>query len=60
MVWGCSSGAGLGPLVPVKGTLDASADQDILDNSISQLCGTSLELDLPLQHDCGPEHKEGP
>ena len=39
MVWGCSSGAGLGPLVPVKGTLDASADQDILDNSISYFVG---------------------
>ena len=32
MVWGCSSGAGLGPLVPVKGTLNASAFQEILEN----------------------------
>ena len=32
MVWGCFSGVGLGPLVPVKGTLKASAYQDILDN----------------------------
>ena len=32
MVWGCFSGIGLGPLVPVKGTLKASAYQDILDN----------------------------
>ena len=33
MVWGCFSGAGLGPLVPVKGTLNAPC---------SQLCGNSL------------------
>ena len=29
MVWGCSSGAGLGSLVPVKGTLNASAHQEM-------------------------------
>lgn len=29
----CFSGVGLGPLVPVKGTLNASAQPDILDNS---------------------------
>ena len=34
MVWGCFSGAGLGPFVPVKGTLNASAYQDMLDNSM--------------------------
>jgi len=32
MVWGCSSGSELGPLVPVKGTLNASAYKEILDN----------------------------
>ena len=32
MIWGCFSGVGLEPLVPVKGNLNASADQDILDN----------------------------
>ena len=32
MVWGCFSLAGLGPLVPVKGTLNASAYKEILDN----------------------------
>jgi len=32
MEWGCFSGIGLGPLVPVKETLNASAYQDILDN----------------------------
>ena len=34
MVWGCFSGAGLDPLVPMKGTLNASAYQEILDNSM--------------------------
>ena len=34
MVWSCFSGAGLGPLVPVKGTLNASAYQEMLDNSM--------------------------
>ena len=34
MVWGCFSGTGLGPLGPVKGTLNASAYQEMLDNSM--------------------------
>ena len=34
MVWGCSSGAGLGPLVPVRETLNAKAYQEMLDNSM--------------------------
>ena len=34
MVWGCFSGAGLGPLVPGKGTLNDSAYQEMLDNSM--------------------------
>ena len=34
MVWGRFSGAGLGPFVRMKGTLNASAYQEILDNSI--------------------------
>lgn len=37
-------------------TLNASAYQDILDNSSFQLCGNSLELFL-FQHDCAPVHK---
>ena len=35
MVCGCFSGAGLVPLVPVKGTLNASAHQEMLDNSMN-------------------------
>ena len=34
MVWGCFSGAGLVPLVPMKGTLNASTYQEMLDNSM--------------------------
>ena len=34
MIWGCFSGAGLERLVPVRGNLNASVDQDILDNSM--------------------------
>lgn len=42
MVCGCFSG--LGSLVLLKGTLNASAYWDILDNFSSQLCGSSLGM----------------
>lgn len=36
ILWGCFSGAGLCPTDPVKGNLNASATQDILDKPVQQ------------------------
>ena len=50
-MWGCFPGVGLCPIVPMKGTLNASAYQDILDNSMLPAVWGWL---LPGQHNCTP------
>jgi len=57
-VLGCFSGAGLGPLVPVKGTLNDSSYQDILDNfMLPTLWEQFGDGPFLFQHDCTPVHK---
>ena len=58
VVWGCFSGAGLGPLVPVKGTLNVSAYQEMLDNSkLPTLWEQFGDGPFLFQHDYAPVHK---
>jgi len=58
MVWGCFSGVGLGPLIPMEGKHNASAYQDILDYAmLPTLWEQFAEGSFLFQHDCAPVHK---
>ncbi len=51
------SGVGLGPLVPVKETLNASGYQNILDNSMLPTLWEQFGArPFPFQHDNAPMH----
>ena len=58
MVWGCFSWLRLGPVVPVKGILNASVYNYIIDHSVLPALWQQVgEGSFLFQHDNAPVHK---